>query len=349
MQIEIWNIQGQGFHFGKHGLGQEQTSICMPSDSLFAALVSRLAALYGGDSVREFVAPFIEGEPPFVLSSTFPYAGQVHFFPTPAYSPGNRSGISSAVTPKKLKKIAYVSHSLFIRLLDGGALAGLYPHAVSFQEGLVLVAEEELGNLPGEIRSNLSPIWQVEKRPRVKLGRSVQKSTIYFTGRVAYAARCGLWFGVRWLVDDQPLKDLFAQLLADLGDAGLGAERSAGFGACRIEPGGAMELPEAAGTPWVSLSRYLPRRAEMAALDHPSASYRIENVGGWLDSPIRRGQRRRPVNMIASGSILGPLEPEVPGQVVDLRPVYETDPDPLGHPVYRSGITLSIGLRGGGK
>ncbi len=45
MQLESWTITGNGFHFGKHGLGQEQTYITMPSDSLFAALVSRMACM----------------------------------------------------------------------------------------------------------------------------------------------------------------------------------------------------------------------------------------------------------------------------------------------------------------
>jgi CRISPR/Cas system CSM-associated protein Csm4 (group 5 of RAMP superfamily) len=57
MQLECWNIQGASFHFGTHGLGQEQTMVTMPSDSLFGALVARLARTHGPGSDEERVIP----------------------------------------------------------------------------------------------------------------------------------------------------------------------------------------------------------------------------------------------------------------------------------------------------
>ena len=81
MLLDTWTITGKGFHFGKHGLGQEETLIHLPSDSLFAALAARLAALKGSQAVAEWMQPFCDGDPPFVLSSAFPFAGKVRFFP----------------------------------------------------------------------------------------------------------------------------------------------------------------------------------------------------------------------------------------------------------------------------
>src|SRR5262245_2044132 len=83
MRVEVWKISGpSGFHFGRHGLGQEETLANMPSDSLFAALINRLALTAGAD-VEAFMKPFKDNDPPFVLSSTFPFAGAVLFFPVP--------------------------------------------------------------------------------------------------------------------------------------------------------------------------------------------------------------------------------------------------------------------------
>ena len=142
-----------------------------------------------------------------------------------------------------------------------------------------------------------------------------------------------------------PVKE--GNLFAELGDAGLGGERSVGFGACQINFTGTLDLPDHTGGQWVTLSRYLPREDEMSALMDKGASYRLERIGGWLDSTSRRGQRRKATHIIAEGSVLGPLERGVPGQIVDARPAYESDPDPLGHAVYRSGLALAIGLKGG--
>lgn len=343
MRIETWNITSQsgGFHFGRHGLGQEETAINMPSDSLFAAIISRLAARLGGD-VEAFMRPFLEGTPPFALSSTFPFAGKVRFFPVPVAALVATSGDDGA---KEFKRVQFVSQGLFLQLLDGAGLKAIYNRAEKLMDGRVLVASDEHNTLPEDIRTGTTPIWSLETRPRVTLGRAAQNASIFFTGRVTYARDCGLWFGVYWLAEADAHKQQFTSLLADLGDSGLGAERSVGFGVCQILPEGSMELPDPKGNPWVSLSRYLPRPDETGALE--TGAYRIVNVGGWLDSPVLRGQRRRAVNLLEEGATLGSLLRPIPGDIADVRPSYETNRDPLKHPVYRSGQALAVGWKGG--
>lgn len=346
MQIECWNIHGNGFHFGLHGLGQEETGVTMPSDSLFAALVARLIALEGTQAAEAFVSQFLNEEPPFVLSSTFPFAGKVRFFPLPTRSLYHET---DTVRSKDLKRTKYVSESLFRTLLDGGSLARVYPGTAKIQGSQVLVSQEEIDHLPTEVREGTMPLWSIEQRPRVTLGRSAQNSTIFFTGRVAFGNGCGLWFGVRWLKNDSGLKSKVSNLLAELGDSGLGGERSAGFGACQIRLVETIELPDAGSKLWVNLSRYIPRQDETSALQDPAAAFNLKNVGGWAYSPANKAQRRRNVNLLAEGSVLGVLDRQVPGQIVDVRPRYKANPDPFGHPVYRSGLALAVGMKGGGK
>jgi CRISPR-associated protein Csm4 len=348
MYADTWKITGEGFHFGQHGLGQEETLLTMPSDSLFAALVARLAVRQGKEAVERFMAPFLDDNPPFVLTSTFPFAGEVRFFPVPAKLFG--AGEGEQVHSKDLKKVKFISEGVFRKVLEGKSLSGLYPEAEKLQKKQVLVVKEERTSLPKGMLEREGPIWSVERRPRVTVDRKKQTSSIYFTGRVAYAKGCGLWFGVRWLKEDATLKELFTSLLKDLGEVGLGAERSTGFGVCQIEPGEKLELPEACAETcdlWISLSRYLPCQDEMAALQHSQAVFVLRNVGGWVDSPLRRGQRRRAVNLLTEGSVFGELKRAVPGQVVDVRPRYPTNHDPLGHAVYRYGLAFAVGIKGG--
>ena len=343
--MQCWQISGGGFHFGRHGLGQEASAIRMSSDSLFAALLARLAEVQGSLAVEAFMAPFLADEPPFVLTSTFPFAGGVRFFPVPAAALQADQETHSA-TPKELKRVIFLSEALFRRCLAGETLVKLYSQAQKLQEGIVLASPQEVKELPPMLRKPGAALWRLEKRPRVTLGRAAENSTIYFTGRVEYAPECGLWFGVRRLSDKKDLDDLLRSLFSDLGDAGLGAERSVGFGVCRFEQSGECELPDAAGNRWTNLSRYLPRPEELPALQHSQAAYHLENVAGWLDLPVRRGQRRRAIHLVAEGATLGPLERLAPGMVVDVRPSYPSDPDPLEHPVYRCGLTVAAGLEG---
>ncbi len=344
MQLESWYITGNGFHFGKHGLGQEQTSNCMPSDSLFAALVSRLAATKGTQYVDEFMEPFLNGSPPFLVSSTFPFAGRVKFFPKPirSISQGKMDG-----NEKSLKKIQYISERLFSQVINGNPLPDFLSKAKIFSEGQIAVSEEEIDQLPLLVRSNNTPIWKVEMKPRVTVERSSQKSSIFFTGRVIYAEECGMWFAIRWLKQDEPLKMIITNLFNDLSDAGLGAERSTGFGECTIKPAETIDLPQIGNQPWVNLSRYIPKPDEMIAFDADFAAWSLVNVGGWVDSPDLRGKRRRPINLVSEGALLASCGHDAPGNVVDVCPRFTKEAKPLGHPVYRCGLALGVGVKGG--
>lgn len=354
MRMDIWKITGKGgFHFGRHGLGQEESHVFLNSDTLFAALVARLAAAGGAEKVSAWVRPFVEGPPPFVLSSAFPCVQHLRFYPLP------KSGLKPAApaeggTPlKKLKKVRFVSEGVFRGLLQGRSLAELYEGGLHLQDGSLLAAESERESIPQKILRGKWSVWEVERRPRVTVDRITNSSQIYHTGRTVFAPGCGLWFGVRWLQESQELKDQLKGLLEDLGDAGVGGERSSGFGAAALTQDGTADLPDARGRVWVTLSRYLPRQDELDALRHPAGAYTLENVGGWTVSPGQAAQRRRAVNLLAEGSVFGPLEREVPGRVVDTRPLYTSDESvevqPLEHPVWRSGLALAVGFTAGGE
>ncbi len=351
MQVEVWKISGSsGFHFGRHGLGQEETLTTMPSDSLFAALINRLAVSGGAAAVDAFVQPFKENSPPFALSSTFPFAGGVLFFPVPFAAVGETAKEEDA---KKYKRVQYVSEKLFRQLINGeknlkeiykdenklGYASSMSASEKSKLPDSILIDASETADLPDSIRKGETPIWRVEPRPRVTLGRAAQNSAIYFTGSVTYAKNCGLWFGIAWLQADETRKKQVESLLAELGDSGLGAERSVGFGACNITPQTAITLPNAEGKPWVSLSRYLPRKDETDSLK--GGAYKIINVGGWLDSPVKRGQRRRAVNLLEEGATLSVARSVIPGEMADVSPLYDRT-NPLGHAVYRSGFALAV-------
>lgn len=346
MQLECWNIQGASFHFGTRGLGQEQTTVTMPSDSLFAALVARLAHTHGSQAVDEFCGKFLGGQPPFVLSSTFPRAGEVRFLPVPMLA---RREETPGVSAKDLKRIQYVSEGAFRNMLAGTSLAKLYNPAHTLQGGKVLVSPEDFNRLPRALQVKDADLWKVEQRPRVSLDRNSSTSNLFHIGQVHFSEGCGLWFAVQWVKADENLRKRFTGMLHELAQTGFGAERGVGLGIATVSGPFSMELPDVKGA-WVTLSRYLPTKEETDVLAKGNSAYAIEAVGGWLDSPTNMGQRRRPVNLIEEGSVLGgKLEDIVPGQIVDARPSYPADTDPLGHAVYRNGFALAVGIEGGGK
>ncbi len=345
MNVEIWHVKGTRFHFGRHGLGQEKSGAHFPSDSLFAALMARIAATQGREAVEAFSARFANGSPPFVLTSAFPRIGEILFFPPPLIS-GSKAAAPEGVKPKKLKKVAYVSEGVFRALIAGSSLEKEWQHCEKFQKDTVLLTREEAKKLPHEItrQTGPEPLWKITRQPRVTIDRATNHSAIYHTGQVIFNKNAGLWFGLRWLEADAALKRQVENAFAELGHAGLGGERSSGYGVCEIKRHTEIQLPPPAGKPWVSLSRYIPKETEIFALADEVSAYQIETIGGWVRAAQgKKDERRKAVTLLSEGAVLGALKTDAPGMMVDAQPSYQ-EKKPLGHPVYRSGFAFGVGL-----
>jgi CRISPR/Cas system CSM-associated protein Csm4 (group 5 of RAMP superfamily) len=73
------------------------------------------------------------------------------------------------------------------------------------------------------------------------------------------------------------------------------------------------------------------------AIDWTRGSYSVLARGGRIDSPVRQGELKKQLNMIAEGSVLI-AEAAPQGSSPDVAP------DGFPHPVYRAGFALSIPL-----
>lgn len=367
--IRIRGRPGSGFHFGQRGIGQEESAPCPASDTLFAALVARLAA-----RAPEAVDPFMEGfprwmggaddlpgDPPFLISSAFPYAGEVRFFPKPEERGAIGRDQASERRPdaKKLKRATYVSEDIFRSLLEGASLESWAERAVAIQGGALWLAPEELEKLPVALQKQQryepekAAVWTVEQRPRVTLDRATSRSEIFHSGCTLYADGCGMWFAIAWRNLERPVagrsvRDWLTVLLEDLEQTGLGGLRAAGMGACAITPDEIVPFPEVNGGLWLTLSRFHPRPEDVTAITNSRAAYRVVTVGGWVQVERGPDQRRIPVQMLAEGAVLGPAGPGPFGDVVDVRPRYENPAGDLPHPVWRYGLAFPVGFGKGG-
>ncbi len=350
MELEIWSLHGSHFNFSEKGLGQENTRAFWSSDSIFSALIARLAILQNAAAVESWVSPFLAADPPLLLTSLFPFAGKVLFFPLPlaAALPDGKL-LPADIRPKDLKRVQFVSESLYRQLISGKSLVELQGSSHPLQGGKVWVSKAELDHLPVAFRTQGEDrIWEIEKRPRVTVERTSNKSALFHVGAVHFARQCGLWLGVQWVKESPFHQKWLTNLLYDLGEAGLGAERSVGYGKGEFQHSGQLTLPDLRQA-WTSLSRYLPRAEEMEAFTFERAAWKIQAVGGWLVSPQKSGQRRRVINMVQEGATLGvPPSCRPPyGRLVDVRPRYRSGVEyPIEHPVYRSGFTVAVGYGG---
>lgn len=366
-----------GLHLGARGVSLEESSVALPSDTLFAALIDGWRRL-GGDPAA-WLAPFLGDppDPPFALTSAFPFVGGVRFYPMPV---DLRRLFAQAEAGKRVKRIAYLSEGLLRRALNGEKLDAWLPPeegasrnggspqreaGLFLQEGrLWLDGEGELAKLPEWMRVDrqskrprpraaypLLEVWKEGRTPRVTVDRISSASTIFHIGQVRFAEACGLWFGVHWRRPEQRIEgasttyaESVTAILDFLQGEGLGGDRSVGYGAFTLAGPEEATLPDPqpGRLAWL-LSRWRPRtQAEIATLQAERAAYRLVDVAGWLRSPDGPAQRRRRIHLLAEGSwIAGDA---VLGGLVDVRPVYEASQNMLPHPVYRSGLGVAAGF-----
>lgn len=324
-------------HLGERGIGMEEAGKTVPSDTLFSALCWAVREVEGSGWLEELLAAFLRGPAPFLISSTFPWGGDVRFYPRPmlplpSQPPEGAPDEGSTAAAKRLKRVAFVSEGLFRRWLAGETLSAEVEDDNFLPGGLWTTAAER-ERLPAGKRG----LWEgSETVPHVALDRASNESALYHVGELRYREGCGLWFGVRWR--EPGWREILEVALSCLGEAGIGGERSAGRGQFRWEREAAPGLPTPSegGQRAVTLSLYHPTEAEVERGVLEAASYRLRDRRGWIGSREGQGWRSRAVRMLAEGSVVGAA---AAGDLVDVTPEGFR-----AHRVYRYGLAFPVAL-----
>ncbi|NUM44666.1 MAG: type III-A CRISPR-associated RAMP protein Csm4 [Anaerolineales bacterium] len=354
-----------GLHIGIRGVDLEESSVVIPSDTLFSAIAATWRRM--GQDVDQLLTPFAgkSPTPPFLLTSAFPRVGNVRFHPMPVKPQTLFSDALLQTRGKALKRIQFLSEGLLQKLLAGKKLdedlfaeetkAHTEKNGFALQGGTLWLSAAEYAQLPPafqrekgkELSIRYEPVWASERTPRVTIGRITSAANIFHAGRVKFAQDCGLWFGLAWTRVDPNLETLVGQALALLQHAGLGGERTSGYGAFTFAEAARVTLPDPTrGHAALLLSRYHPRGEELpTALTHAEAAYQLVPVGGWLNFPGYAPQRRKRLLMVSEGSLVCP--PDYPaGDCSDVRPEYPAGK--FAHAIYRAGFALAVGWKTGG-
>lgn len=342
---EVWLYRlkpASPFHFGERGVGIEATEEVFHSDSLFSALAIGARMWEGEEKLKGLLSRFRgPNGPPFRLTSLFPYAGKVLFFPRPMLRIEGKLVEEKA---KLIKDIRFVSQGIFQAMLRREALDAHLEEGNLIHGGAVWLTAEEYQALPEAEKGEQPAIWRRHLAPRVTVDRLSAASQVYQAGRVTFASECGLWFLLE--AADPEVKLVVGAALDYLSEAGLGGERSVGHGQFKVESCQRFSPPwPQQGSAFVILSLYHPTRAELEAgvLGQPAA-YELIQRRGWVSSPERSGQRRKSLFCLAEGSVMRSLGKASYGDLADVTPEL-----PGSHPVFRYGFAFPVPLDGGLK
>ncbi len=313
------------FHLGERGIGYEETSELVHADTLFSALCSVWVLLFGEDAVVQDLLPDSpDWEPPMGISSAFPHAGPVRFYPKPLLPPPDGDAA-------RWKEVEWLSESLFCAWLEGARI----PPVTFAHGGTVALAEAEREELHAHDPS--LPFWKTARVPRVTLDAVSNASELWHFGRLHFAPGCGLHF---W-VELRRLEDRFWTALRLLGDVGLGGDRSSGHGLFGVEFRREDPPWKASDSRFVTLSPVYPTQAQVPALLRDGCAYRLETRTGWIGAVQASPYRRKAVRLLAEGSVLTGSTSDLWGALVDVTP--DGVPD-LPHRVYRWGYAFPVGV-----
>lgn len=339
-----------GIHIGAGGVESVEDSLeYVPSDTLFAALLDAWRHL--GRDVKDILPE--SGEPAFRVTSAFPFAGGVRFYPKPLdlRELFTEDMLKAESAGKRLKKIRYISEKLMLKAAGGKYLDRfLFPEdenedpktGIALQGGVFWMLPEEITDLPEAWRLSVKDWWLLRRKkvyesqtvPRVTVDRVSSASNLFQSERVIFNEECGLWFGAVGQIEN------LSHLLTVLGDSGLGGERTAGYGHFTFEQKGELPLNAPQDSAYYLLSRWHPRANEVSLLQQNSA-YKLEVVEGWLRTPENAAaQRRKRVWLVTEGSLIAG-NPQ--GDAVDVKPEYDAKSgETIPHPVYRPGFAVAL-------
>lgn len=354
MNSTIYYLEANGpFHFGEAGVGVESSRTWPRADTLFAALCLELRSLYGEEALTGFLHAFPSATnpsamPPILLSSAFPYLGlgdyRLRLYPRPALAlKGRDRDEGGQPTDKGFKKVALVSESLFTEWLRGEDVSKEQQAENLLQDKEIWVTTTERQPILATLkemrlnRKGREAFWYEEPVPRVTIDRATSSSQIYHSGRVRFAPGSGLWLAIRWL--DENWRDKVTAALKSLGDAGIGGERSAGYGQFTLNSASGESLPNVIGGRQITLAPYQPTVTEVQEkVLGEGASYGLLLRRGWLGSPENGSLRHQTVRMLAEGSCFVGNGRSHYGGLVNVTPPNAP------HDVYRYGLAFPIGV-----
>ena len=307
-------------------LGLEKTDIYIRADILFSATCQTWATFYDPESLTAFLDPYRQEAPvlPLMLTSAFPFAGDVYFFPRPLIWTDNA---------KESKRIQFVSYNIFRNILSGNSPAFHKDDLIN--AGHLWISPEERTQVERLLGAKPN-VYATHIRPRVTIGSRNAGSEIWHIETLGFNMDCGLWFAAAF--DTHETQQTFETLLRVLADAGIGGECNTGYGAFDFKVD-QLEMPTSVGEQSVTLSPVCPKSpAELQRLREGEIAYTLTPVTGWI-STTGNNVPRKQVHLFAEGSVLQTQRENV-GRLIELTP------NTSSHPVYRYGYAWQVGIQG---
>lgn len=340
MELIVCKLEPKApLHLGTKEVILEETSEYIHSDTLFSAICNTYLLLYGKNELEAMLAKFGERNPPFLISSAFPFIKEILLFPIPKNVDFSRYSDE----PKRFKRVEFISEEIFKAIIANKEIDKYIAESNLLQNKRILATTREVKLFQNFFKvKNVEEFqfWAKREVPRVVIDRKTSKSGIYHFGEVVFFRNCGLYFLIRTLDGfKEKYEKRIRACLYLLMDEGIGGDRTYGKGLFKRIRFNSFSIDIEYKNYFVTLSLYHPRREEVSHVKE--GYYELVSRGGWIYSPAGKSIRRKTIRLLVEGSVVKSHD-EPYGSLTSVKPDEFT-----AHEIYRYGYAFPIPIEVG--
>lgn len=257
------------------------------SDTLFGAICWAVRWLAGEPALVRWLERFAVSDPPFLVSSTFPFAdtstGPLAYLPLPVAVtsvPSGDLGTLEREVAKRLRRKRFVSAPLFSEIIQG-RLGGPGLAELVKDEPRDRIENECLGRAADPLPDlRVAEVW---RNAGDRLSWTVGGDALFVSRRVGVIGG-GLAFLIRAQRD---VAETLQGAIRFMADRGIGGDASIGSGACHVEFGQPEPFTEPVeAEALVTLSLWHPSEADLAHLsrNRHRCAYALEKRRGRIEN-----------------------------------------------------------------
>ncbi len=318
----VFKIKFKNFVKFGHLLSARPVSL-VESDALFSALLNTVSIYYGEKETNTLVEEFISN-PPFLISSLFPYCKDTYYLPKPLWD-----DFISNDTKKQLGKL--IKKRTLINVED-------------FYKWLTKNENYFLQRLTTEqFKTEKTSFLKTVLLPKTVLDRESKSTNLYHVVYGKFEPNTGVYGFVYFKKPEYIEK--FHKYLILLGKTGLGGERTFGYGQFEV-----VEYAPVRGLLkdifltktdfYVSLSLIYPEQENFILIKNSLLAYDLTKKGGFICSGKNQiSIKKKTVTFLKEGTSTS--EP-FRGSIVDVTP--ENAHYYINHKVYKYGYALWVPL-----